>query len=133
MELLAPLEFRAGRNYFLYYCAVKSGNLLLTFSGNRCVQLVVLGIAGEYLGRMFDETKRRPLYFVNSYHDQRGCQIAQDHTATAPSFLAEGQVAQPSPTKQGKCQQSNDRPSQGMQTGTPIIRHRGDPRVEEEE
>lgn len=31
------------------------------------VQLMVLGVIGEYLGRMFDETKRRPLYFVNDY------------------------------------------------------------------
>jgi len=31
------------------------------------VQLMSLGIIGEYLGRMFDETKRRPLYLVNQY------------------------------------------------------------------
>ena len=31
------------------------------------VQLVFLGIIGEYLGRMFDETKRRPLYFISSF------------------------------------------------------------------
>jgi hypothetical protein len=31
------------------------------------VQLMSLGIVGEYLGRMFDETKRRPLYLVNRY------------------------------------------------------------------
>ncbi len=29
------------------------------------VQLLVLGIFGEYLGRMYMETKRRPLYFVS--------------------------------------------------------------------
>lgn len=28
------------------------------------VQLLALGILGEYLGRTFDETRRRPLYFV---------------------------------------------------------------------
>jgi glycosyltransferase involved in cell wall biosynthesis len=30
-------------------------------------QLAAVGIVGEYLGRMFNETKLRPLYFVNSY------------------------------------------------------------------
>jgi glycosyltransferase involved in cell wall biosynthesis len=31
------------------------------------VQLMTIGVLGEYLGRMFDETKQRPLYFVNEY------------------------------------------------------------------
>ena len=31
------------------------------------VQLMTIGIIGEYIGRMFDESKRRPLYFVNKY------------------------------------------------------------------
>ena len=30
-------------------------------------QLVTLGIIGEYLGRVFNETKRRPLYLVECY------------------------------------------------------------------
>ena len=30
------------------------------------VQLLALGVMGEYLGRVFNETKRRPLYFVES-------------------------------------------------------------------
>ncbi len=29
------------------------------------IQLLFLGVIGEYLGRMFNETKRRPLYFTN--------------------------------------------------------------------
>jgi glycosyltransferase involved in cell wall biosynthesis len=32
------------------------------------IQLVTLGIMGEYLGRTFSETKHRPLYFIKSYH-----------------------------------------------------------------
>lgn len=31
------------------------------------VQLISLGMIGEYLGRMFNETKGRPLYFINKY------------------------------------------------------------------
>ncbi len=31
------------------------------------IQLLALGVVGEYLGRMFDETKHRPLYFVKEY------------------------------------------------------------------
>lgn len=31
------------------------------------VQLLTLGVIGEYLGRMFDESKRRPLYFIKNY------------------------------------------------------------------
>ena len=30
-------------------------------------QLVAIGILGEYIGRMFDESKNRPLYFLNAY------------------------------------------------------------------
>lgn len=30
-------------------------------------QLMAIGVIGEYLGRMFDETKGRPLYFVNRH------------------------------------------------------------------
>jgi len=31
------------------------------------IQLVAIGILGEYLGRVFNETKQRPLYFINEY------------------------------------------------------------------
>jgi polyisoprenyl-phosphate glycosyltransferase len=50
------------------------------------VQLVAIGILGEYMGRMFDETKRRPLYFVNKFHGSalsatKDCIGSQDDVA----------------------------------------------------
>ena len=35
-------------------------------------QLLSLGIIGEYIGRIFNETKNRPLYFIDVYHNSDG-------------------------------------------------------------
>ena len=42
--------------------------LILFFSG---IQILLFGILGEYLGRIFTETKNRPLYFVNEYNGEK--------------------------------------------------------------
>ena len=42
--------------------------LILFFSG---VQILLFGIIGEYLGRIFNETKNRPLYLVNEYNGEK--------------------------------------------------------------
>lgn len=34
------------------------------------VQMMFLGIIGEYLGRIFNESKNRPLYFMKEYNDK---------------------------------------------------------------
>jgi glycosyltransferase involved in cell wall biosynthesis len=37
-------------------------------------QLMTLGILGEYVGRIFDESKRRPLYFLEGFEPSRASQ-----------------------------------------------------------
>jgi glycosyltransferase involved in cell wall biosynthesis len=32
------------------------------------IQLLALGVIGEYLGRNYNETKQRPLYFIEEEH-----------------------------------------------------------------
>lgn len=40
----------------------------IIFSG---VQIILIGIMGEYLGRIFNESKHRPLYLVNEYNGEK--------------------------------------------------------------
>jgi hypothetical protein len=48
------------------------------------VQLLSLGIIGEYLGRVFNESKRRPPYFVNTYNNR---QIGSEPASFPPHHI----------------------------------------------
>lgn len=56
------------------------------------VQLLVLGIFGEYLGRMYMETKRRPLYLINEIaaHDPAAGKLPVHRLQEMAHELAKG-------------------------------------------
>ena len=72
----------------LYGEAVKgypSLMVVILFLGG--IQLVAIGIIGEYLGRMFDESKNRPLYFLKGYEPSKLCKMKQpDETGGSVSL-----------------------------------------------
>lgn len=49
------------------------------------VQLMVLGVMGEYLGRIFNETKQRPLYFTNAVESAAVDASVSDAPSAKPS------------------------------------------------
>ena len=52
------------------------------------VQLLSIGVMGEYLGRLFNESKGRPLYFLNAYEPATSVSLADGGSVfTAPLAL----------------------------------------------
>lgn len=62
--------------------------VIILFMGG--TQLMAIGIIGEYLGRMFNETKRRPLYFIK-YYEPSAARKGQETLKTYRSENTGGQ------------------------------------------
>ena len=57
------------------------------------VQLLCIGVMGEYLGRTFNESKGRPLYFVNRYEPGRSPSTSPDGVAPRDHEAAVAQTS----------------------------------------
>jgi glycosyltransferase involved in cell wall biosynthesis len=61
--------------------------VVMSFLGG--AQLAFIGVLGEYIGRMFNETKRRPLYFLNAYEPANSTTVGEaEGTAAAAAHPA---------------------------------------------
>lgn len=98
LKLAAWLGYLTSFLAFLYTCSVFVQKLLgytvqgwatimvgMLFLGG--VQLICLGIIGEYIGRIFNEIKQRPLYVVQAVYDADLVERATRSAAARPVAL----------------------------------------------
>ena len=71
---------------FLHRAPAGFTSILLFMSFLTGVQLFFLGIIGEYLGRIYQETKRRPLYVVGSVLRQGAGMPVETHRFVTPQY-----------------------------------------------
>ncbi|WP_028454211.1 glycosyltransferase family 2 protein [Chitinilyticum litopenaei] len=60
-----------GKTLFLDHDLPGYPSLMVTVLFLGGIQLFFIGVLGEYLGRIFGETKQRPLYFTQGHHPSR--------------------------------------------------------------
>ncbi len=81
--------------------------LILTILMLGGTQLIALGVIGEYLGRVFNETKRRPLFLIDSITwSQEGAARRQDNRTAFLYGLPVGAPTQPLPGLGGDVEQA---------------------------
>jgi len=51
---------------------------MMTIGG---VQLIMIGIVGEYIGKILSELKARPIYFVAEHTEKHAAENATERTA----------------------------------------------------
>ena len=81
--------------------------VILFFAG---INLVSIGVLGEYIGRIFNEVKRRPVYLVQQ---RSGHGLAQpDHQVKQPVMPALGGAAAPKGPESAKYESQHGNPQQ---------------------
>ncbi|HUQ46019.1 MAG TPA: glycosyltransferase family 2 protein [Gemmatimonadaceae bacterium] len=71
---------------FLHRAPVGFTSIMLFMSFLTGVQLFFLGIIGEYIGRIYQETKRRPLYVVGSVVKHGAGMPVETHRFVTPQY-----------------------------------------------